>query len=223
MSNRCCAYLPRGRYALGAFFVALASLAARPAEATPAYARRYGVACQTCHAPLPPRLNNVGIAFRKLGFRMPDADDEGRFTIKTVPAQSIGDAMSIAADVAARHDKEAAPGEGRTTFELGGPDVRTLKELMQYVLTTTQRRRLLVPLPFGLARLKASVLQFLPKPPLTPDQVELLRHDNVVSEAAANEGRTLAGLGVDPVAIEAVVPSYLWRFRKAGEFSKGLA
>jgi NADH dehydrogenase len=129
----------------------------------------------------------------------------------------VGDVAEAFARVVESDDR---PG---TTFELGGPDVRTLKELMQYVLTTTQRRRLLVPLPFGLARLKASVLQFLPKPPLSPDQVELLRHVNVVSEAAANEGRTLAGLGIDPVAIEAVVPSYLWRFRKAGEFSKGLA
>lgn len=97
---------------------ALAGVAAPPAGATPAYARRYGVMCQTCHAPLPPRLNNVGIAFRKLGFRMPDADEEGRLTIKTVPAHGIGEAASIVADVAARRDKEAEPGENRTTFEL---------------------------------------------------------------------------------------------------------
>lgn len=97
---------------------ALAGVAAPPAGATPAYARRYGVMCQTCHAPLPPRLNNVGIAFRKLGFRMPDADEEGRLTIKTVPAHGIGEAASIVADVAARSDKEAEPGENRTTFEL---------------------------------------------------------------------------------------------------------
>ncbi|HLG54299.1 MAG TPA: hypothetical protein VI485_03145 [Vicinamibacterales bacterium] len=87
-------------------------------EATPAYGRRYGVACTTCHAPLPPRLNNVGILFRKLGFRMPDADDEGRLIIKPVPAHDIGEAASIVADLAGRRDKEAELGESRTTFEL---------------------------------------------------------------------------------------------------------
>lgn len=102
--------------------VAIISIAAASSatvvEATPAYGRRYGVACATCHAPLPPRLNNVGILFRKLGFRMPDADDEGRLIIKPVPAHHIGEAASIVADVAGRRDNEAELGESRTTFEL---------------------------------------------------------------------------------------------------------
>ena len=90
---------------------------------------------------------------------------------------------------------------------------------MEFVLAVTERQRLLVPLPFGLARAAgASFLQFLPRPPLTPDQVELLRFDNVVSEAAKREGRTLAGLGIEPTALEAIVPTYLWRFRKTGQF-----
>jgi NADH dehydrogenase len=62
------------------------------------------------------------------------------------------------------------------------------------------------------------VLQFLPAAPITPDQVELLRHDNVVSDDAKRDGRTLEGLGIIPDSIEAVVPSYLWRFRKTGQF-----
>ena len=62
------------------------------------------------------------------------------------------------------------------------------------------------------------LLQFLPKPLLTPDQVELLRVDNVVSETARAEARTLQGLGIEPETIEAIVPSYLWRFRKTGQF-----
>jgi NADH dehydrogenase len=62
-------------------------------------------------------------------------------------------------------------------------------------------------------------LQFLPKPPLTPDQVELLKSDNIVSEAAKREGRTLDGLGITPVAMEAIAPTYLWRFRKTGQFT----
>jgi NADH dehydrogenase len=90
---------------------------------------------------------------------------------------------------------------------------------MQYLLSVIERRRLLLPIPFGLAKLQASLLQLMPKPLLTPDQVELLRRDNVVSAAAEAEGRTLKALGIDPVAMEAVVPSYLWRFRRAGQFS----
>ncbi|MGI8525035.1 MAG: complex I NDUFA9 subunit family protein, partial [Pseudolabrys sp.] len=94
------------------------------------------------------------------------------------------------------------------------------RELMQFVLTTIERKRLLLPLPFPLAKLKASFLQFLPNPPLTPDQVELLRTDNVVSEAAKREQRTLQGLGIAPDSIAAIVPSYLWRFRRTGQFRR---
>jgi len=86
--------------------------------ATPAYGRRYGVMCTTCHAPLPPRLNNFGIVFRKAGFRLPDSDDDGKLLFKTVPAHGIGDAASLAADVMARRDEETDEGN-RTTFELG--------------------------------------------------------------------------------------------------------
>ena len=107
---------------------------------------------------------------------------------------------------------------GGTIYELGGPQVRSFKELMEYVLAVTERRRLLVPLPFGLAKLQAFFLQFMPTPLLTPDQVELLRTDNIVSDAAMTEGRTLAALGIEPAAMEAIVPGYLWRFRKTGQF-----
>jgi len=60
----------------------------------------------------------------------------------------------------------------------------------------------------------------LPKPPITTDQVELLRNDNVVSDAAKREGRTLEGLGITPDSMEAVAPQYLWRFRAAGQFQR---
>jgi uncharacterized protein YbjT (DUF2867 family) len=105
-----------------------------------------------------------------------------------------------------------------TIYELGGPEVRTFKQLMEYVLATIERRRLLIPIPFALAKLQATFLQYLPKPPLTPDQVELLKTDNVVSAEAEREGRTLQGLGIEPTAMEVVVPTYLWRFRKTGQF-----
>ena len=106
------------RIAVAVTVGALASLTALPVEATPAYERRYGVMCQTCHAPLPPRLNNFGVVFRKAGFRLPDSDDEGKLLYKTVPARGIGDATSLAADVSARRDKEAEEGN-RTSLELG--------------------------------------------------------------------------------------------------------
>ena len=124
----------------------------------------------------------------------------------------VGD---VAEAIARAVDGNVKPG---TTYEIGGPEVRTFKQLMEYVLAVTERKRLLVPLPFALAKLQARFLQYLPKPPLTPDQVELLKSDNVVSEAAAREGRTLKGLGIDATAMETVVPTYLWRFRKAGQF-----
>ena len=108
-------------------------------------------------------------------------------------------------------------------YELGGPEVRSFKELMQFMLTTIQRRRLLVPIPFAIAKFQAGVLQLLPKPLLTPDQVELLRGDTIVSEEAKREGRTLEALGIEPLAMAAIVPSYLWRFRKSGQFAGAAA
>jgi uncharacterized protein YbjT (DUF2867 family) len=107
-----------------------------------------------------------------------------------------------------------------TTYELGGTEVVTFRELMEYVLATIERRRLLVPIPFWLAKLEATFLQLLPKPLLTPDQVELLRRDSVVSDEAAREARTLHGLGIEPTSMQAIVPSYLWRFRRTGQFKR---
>jgi NADH dehydrogenase len=124
-------------------------------------------------------------------------------------------------DVAAAFATAAAGGtKPGTTYELGGPEVFTFRELMEYVLATTQRRRLLVPIPFGLAKLEALFLQMLPKPMLTRDQVELLRRDSVVSDAAEQEGRTLKGLHLEPTSMQAIVPSYLWRHRRSGQFQR---
>jgi uncharacterized protein YbjT (DUF2867 family) len=124
----------------------------------------------------------------------------------------VGDVAAAVVDAVENRDRSG------NIYELGGPEVRTFKELLQYVLTVIERKRLLVPLPFVLAEMQAWFLQFLPKPPLTPDQVELLKTDNVVSDAAKREGRTLEALGIAPVAVEAIAPSYLWRFRKTGQF-----
>ncbi|MGA9432292.1 MAG: complex I NDUFA9 subunit family protein, partial [Xanthobacteraceae bacterium] len=134
----------------------------------------------------------------------------GHTRMQPVFAGDVGEAVAKAVD------GDLRPG---AIYELGGPGLRSFKELMEFVLATTQRRRLLVPVPVGLLKLQAMVLQFLPKPPITPDQVELLKADNVVSDAAKHDGRTLEGLGIIPESIEAIVPTYLWRFRKTGQFS----
>ena len=94
---------------------------------------------------------------------------------------------------------------------------------MRFILATIERRRLLVPIPFAAAKLQAAVLQWMPRPLLTPDQVELLRSNSVVSERAAAEGRNFAGLGIDPTSMESVVPSYLWRFRRSGQFARQMS
>jgi NADH dehydrogenase len=109
------------------------------------------------------------------------------------------------------------------TYELGGPEVFTFKELMEFVLATVERKRLLVPVPYFAARIKAAFLQFMPKPLLTPDQVELMRSDCVVSADAAAHSLTLAGLRISPRDIETIVPTYLWRFRKTGQFQGRVA
>lgn len=125
----------------------------------------------------------------------------------------VGD---VAAAIADAVDGRLSAG---ATYELGGPNVYTFKELMQYILTTIGRRRLLVPLPFFAAKFKAQFLQFAPSPlTLTPGQVDMLRTDNVVSDAAIAEKRTLPGIGISPEPVEAIVPSYLWRFRRTGQF-----
>jgi len=129
-------------------------------------------------------------------------------------------AGDVAAAIAKAVDGETKPG---TIYELGGPDVRTFKELMEFILATIERRRLLVPVPFALMKLQAALLQFLPKPPLTPDQVEMLKPDNVVSAAAHQQDRTLEGLGIIANSIASVVPDYLWRFRKTGQFHGRMA
>jgi NADH dehydrogenase len=124
-------------------------------------------------------------------------------------------AGDVASAVVAAIEDRAEEGQ---IYELGGPEVRSFKELMQFMLATIDRQRLLVPIPFALAKFQASFLQLMPKPLLTPDQVELLRRDAIVSEGAKREGRTLEALGIDPVAMATIVPLYLWRFRKAGQF-----
>lgn len=125
----------------------------------------------------------------------------------------VGDAAEAVARCTVRDDVAAR------TFELGGPAVMTFQEVLKLVLRETNRRRLLLPLPFFAAGLVGSLAQ-LPaliglKPVLTADQVALLRADNVV--AADADG--LADLGIEPTGVEAIVPTYLWRYRRGGQFA----
>jgi NADH dehydrogenase len=126
----------------------------------------------------------------------------------------VGDVATAVADAV---DGKTRPG---ATYELGGPEVLTMREIIEFILTTIERRRMLVSLPFGLAKFQAMFLQFAPGPlKLTPDQVALLRSDNVVSDAAKAAGLTLEGLGIVPDSLEAIAPQYLWRFRRTGQFA----
>lgn len=102
------------------------------------------------------------------------------------------------------------------TYELGGPKVYTMRELTELLLAEIHRKRLLVNLPFGLAGLQARFLSLLPEPPLTPDQVEMLKRDNVVGAGAL----TLEALGITPTAVEAILPTYIDRFRKGGWYAR---
>ena len=113
---------------------------------------------------------------------------------------------------------DAGVADGKN-YELGGPEKLSFKAILKYILSTIQRKRLLLPIPFGIATGMGAIAGLLPNPALTMDQVELLKSDNVVGADAEKDGRTLQGLGIYPRSIEALVPSYLYRFRKAGQFT----
>lgn len=127
----------------------------------------------------------------------------------------VGDVATAVADAV---DGKTRPG---ATYELGGPELLTLREIIETILEITDRERTLLPLPFGLAKFMAAFLQLAPGAlKLTPDQVTLLRADNVVSETAKAAGLTFEGLGIAPDSLEAIAPQYLWRFRPAGQFQR---
>ncbi|NSX54041.1 complex I NDUFA9 subunit family protein [Parasulfitobacter algicola] len=110
-----------------------------------------------------------------------------------------------------------------STYELGGPDVHTFRELMQQMLQVIRRRRLILNIPFWAARIMAFGFDMLQKITfgvvkngmITRDQVKNLRNDNVVGQGV----KTFDDLGIKPTALEAVLPDYLWRFRPSGQYS----
>jgi NADH dehydrogenase len=127
----------------------------------------------------------------------------------------VGDVATAIADAV---DGKAKAG---ATYELGGAEVLTMREIIEAIVTIADRKPALIPLPFGLARFQANFLQFAPGAlKLTPDQVTLLERDNVVSDAAKTAGLTLEGLGIAADSLEAIAPQYLWRFRPQGQFQR---
>ena len=122
----------------------------------------------------------------------------------------VGDVASAVIRVL---DDPAAVGR---TYELGGPKIYTFRQLMELMLAEIKRHRHFIDLPFGLASLQARLLSLLPKPPLTPDQVEMLRRDNVVAAGALD----LDTLGIEPTAVETILPAYLDRFRRGGWYDR---
>lgn len=123
--------------------------------------------------------------------------------------------LDVAEALARAVDGLAKPG---AVYELGGPSICTFRECLERMLAVTERRRLLVNIPFPLARLLGRVLQFLPGPVLTLDQVRMLETDNVVSADAIANNRTLTDLGIQPRAMDAILPAYLWQYRRSGQY-----
>lgn len=135
-------------------------------------------------------------------------------------------AGDVAEAIARAVDGDATPG---AIYELGGPSRYSFRELVDYVVAVTERKRLIVAMPDGLARMQAGITETLDKLTfglmpdeivLTRDQLLMLARDNVVSPSAIEAGLTLEGLGIAPTAVEAIVPSYLKRFRKHGQFER---
>jgi NADH dehydrogenase len=135
-----------------------------------------------------------------------DIYGHGGTRFQPVYVGDVADAMALCLD------RDDTAGE---TYELGGPTVYSFKALMELVLRETGRCCLLVPTPFEVASFNAALLEALPVPPLTRDQVDLLKTDNVVSGATP----TLETLGITPGAVELILPTYLGRFRRSGQFN----
>ncbi len=126
----------------------------------------------------------------------------------------VGD---VAAAVAAAVAGAAKPG---VTYELGGPEIETMRELLERLLAESERKRVLMPIGPGLARFMGRIARLLPWKLFTADQAVLLQADNVVSDEAIAEKRTIAALGIAPTAMNSVLPTYLWRFRRHGQFDR---
>ncbi|WP_159946074.1 complex I NDUFA9 subunit family protein [Rhizobium sp. 18065] len=136
----------------------------------------------------------------------------GKTKFQPVYVEDVAEAIALSVD------GRIASGK---IYELGGRDVLTFKQCLQTMLEVIGRKRALVPLPFGIASMIGSIASAIPliSPPLTSDQVTLLKRDNVVSDSAKAEGRTLEGMGIQPVKVASILPTYLVHFRPHGQFT----
>ena len=99
-------------------------------------------------------------------------------------------------------------------YELGGNKNYSFKELMEILLGEIKKKRFLISIPFGFAKFQSYFLQMMPKPLLTPDQVELLKYNNI----ASGDHPTLKDLGISATSIQSILPKYIYRFRSGGQF-----
>ncbi len=129
----------------------------------------------------------------------------GKTKFQPVYVGDVADAVTVAL---------SKPDSAGKIYELGGPEVLSFKDIYEKLFAQTGRKRMLVSLPWGIAKIKGCMLSLLPKPPLTADQVESLKTDAVV----ANDALCLSDLGIAPTSMDVILPTYLARFKPGGRF-----
>jgi len=135
----------------------------------------------------------------------------GKTNFQPVYVGDVANAIAAAVDGSAK---------GGNTYELGGPQVTSFRECIEILLKEIGRKKALVNLPWLAAGIISKAVGWLPGAPITSDQLEMLKSDNVVSEEAVREKRTLETLGVKPTPMAAILPSYLVQYRPSGQFTK---
>jgi uncharacterized protein YbjT (DUF2867 family) len=138
----------------------------------------------------------------------------GNTRFQPVYVGDVAEALARAADGAVK---------GGRPYELGGPDIETMHQLLERIERVTGRHRPLLPVPTSLVRFGAIFTGMMPNPILTRDQVTQLTVDNVVSDEARRHKRTIETFGIDPATMDAILPTYLWRFRPRGQFDRPLS
>ena len=135
----------------------------------------------------------------------------GHMRMQPVFVEDVAAAVMAGLGLAVPRLKKSPVGK---IFELGGPDIYSFRQLMELTLRHTERRRLLLPVPFAAMSLGAAIAGILPNPPVTLDQVRLLKIDNIVRKRTLG----LADLGITPTCTDAILPTYLDRYRPGGLF-----
>jgi NADH dehydrogenase len=135
----------------------------------------------------------------------------GHTKFQPVFVGDVAEAVARAVDGAVR---------GGKIYELGGPETATFRQCMEIVMKMTDRNRILLPVPWMVAKAMAKLTGWIPGAPITHDQVLLLQSDSVVSDEAISAKLTLEGIGISPRNMDSVLPAYLVRFRPHGQFTR---